>query len=134
MRIIGHGIDIVEIKEIARLEAMPGNHFLSRCFTDRELADVGAGINRCERLAGRFAAKEAVAKAMGVGAGDGFAWFDIEITTAPSGAPGIFLHNGAFEIAKSLGITRWLVSTSHADHYAVGSAIAFTDSASIASP
>lgn len=130
MRIIGHGIDIVEIEEIAKLEALPGSHFLSRCFTDRELVDVGDGIKKCERLAGRFAAKEATAKAMGVGAGDGFAWSDIEITTAPSGAPGILLHRGALEIANSLGITGWLVSTSHADRYAVGSAIAFADDTS----
>ncbi len=85
---------------------------------------MGSGVNRGERLAGRFAAKEAVAKAMGVGAGDGFGWTDIEITTADSGAPDVVLHAGAAERANALGITGWLVSTSHTDAYAVASAIA----------
>lgn len=124
MRIIGHGVDIVEVADVERLADIPGNHFLSRCFTAGEIQDAGCGANRGERLAGRFAAKEAVAKAMGVGAGDDFAWADIEITTADSGAPGVVLRAGAAERAVALGITSWLVSTSHTDAYAVASAIA----------
>jgi holo-[acyl-carrier protein] synthase len=124
VRIIGHGVDIVEVSEVEQLADAPGNHFLSRCFAANEIREAGTGPNRRERLAGRFAAKEAIAKAMGVGAGHGFAWSDIEITTADSGAPGVTLRAGAAERADSLGITSWLVSTSHTDSYAVASAIA----------
>ena len=124
MRIIGHGIDIVEVCNVERLARMPGGHFTTRCFTHRELRDAGEGTAKHERLAGRFAAKEAVAKAMGTGAGHGFAWTDIEITTADSGAPGVVLRGGAQARALALGITGWLISTSHGDHYAVASAIA----------
>jgi len=117
------GIDIVEVKEIKRLAEMPAEHFLARCFTAAELADAGQGVNRADRLAGRFAAKEAVMKALGTGWGDGIAWTDIEIHTAMSGAPSVVLHNAASKAAESLGITKWLVSTTHAGGLAVANAI-----------
>jgi len=67
MNVVALGIDIVEVAEIQRLANLPGGHFLARCFTARELADAGQGANRADRLAGRFAAKEAVLKALGTG-------------------------------------------------------------------
>jgi holo-[acyl-carrier protein] synthase len=124
MRIVGHGIDIMDVADARRLADQPDGHFLRRCFTDNEISDAGSGVNRAERLAGRFAAKEAVAKAMGVGAGDGFGWTDIEIKTAETGAPSVVLQGGAAARAADLGITAWSVSTSHTATYAVASAIA----------
>lgn len=122
MNLVALGIDIVEIAEILRLADAPGGHFLAN-FTASELADAGQGVNRAERLAGRYAAKEAVIKALGTGWGDGIAWTDIEVRTAASGAPSIALHNEAARIAASLGIAGWLVSTSHDGGYAVANAI-----------
>jgi holo-[acyl-carrier protein] synthase len=107
MKIIGHGVDLVDLRDIRQLADQPGGHFLERCFTAAELTDAGNGVNRVERLGGRFAAKEAVAKAMGVGAGDGFGWPDIEIVTLHSGAPTVVLRGGAANLAQQLGITDW---------------------------
>ncbi len=61
---------------------------------------------------------------MGVGAGDAFAWTDIEITTGDTGKPGVILRAGAADRAATLGISHWLVSTSHDGAYAVASVIA----------
>ncbi len=123
MNVVALGIDLVVVAEIQRLADLPGGHFLARCFTARELADVGQGANRADRLAGRFAAKEAVLKALGTGQGNGIAWTDVEICTAETGAPKVVLHNAAAEAAESLGIVAWLVSTSHAGGHAVANVI-----------
>jgi len=122
VNVIALGIDIVEIAGILRLADAPGGHFLAN-FTPAELADVGHGVNRADRLAGRYAAKEAVIKALGTGWGNGIAWTDIEVRTAASGAPSIVLQNEAARIAEGLGIVGWLVSTSHDGGYAIANAM-----------
>lgn len=124
MNVVALGIDLVVVAEIQRLADLPGGHFLARCFTAGELADAGQGANRADRLAGRFAAKEAVLKALGTGQGNGIAWTDVEIRTSETGAPKVVLHNMAAQAAEGLGITAWLVSTSHAGGYAVANVIA----------
>jgi holo-[acyl-carrier protein] synthase len=124
MSVIGHGVDIVDVSELSRLIDEPGGHFVARCFTAAELTDVGDSVNRNDRLAGRFAAKESVAKALGVGWGNGLAWTDIEIRTADSGAPYVVLYGRAGDVAREKGISSWLVSTSHAGIYAIASSLA----------
>ena len=126
MQLLAHGIDIVEIGELRRLINEPGGHFMTRCFTSAEQLDAGEGPNRIDRLAGRFAAKEAVAKALGVGWGNGIAWTDIEIRTMDSGAPDIVLHRRAKEVADQLGVIRFLISTSHTGAYAIASSLALS--------
>jgi holo-[acyl-carrier protein] synthase len=75
-------------------------------------------------FAGRFAAKEAVVKALGTGFVDDIAWTDVEILRQPTGVPNVHLSGGALAVAQSLGVTRWLVSISHDESHAVASAIA----------
>jgi len=122
--LIGHGIDLVDLEELRPLVDDPAGHFLERCFTEAERTSAGDGPNRLDRLAGRFAAKEAVLKALGTGFNGSIAFSDIEIQTLPSGAPNVVLHRDAAEAAASLGIVRWLITTSHAGGLAIASAIA----------
>lgn len=123
MRLVGTGIDLVAISKVRRLLADPGEHFL-RNFTEREIEDAGQGVHKEERFAGRFAAKEAVLKAMGVGWGNGVSWPDIEIVTSETGKPNVRLSGRVLEISQEQGITSWLISTSHDGDYAVASALA----------
>jgi holo-[acyl-carrier protein] synthase len=124
MNIIGHGIDLVNVEEMRRLVDDPAGHLLTRCFTEDERAAAGDGPNRLDRLAGRFAAKEAVLKALGTGFGGKIGFADVEILTLPSGVPSVVLHGGAAEAATVLGVVHWLLSTSHAGGSAIASAIA----------
>lgn len=124
MRIIGHGIDIVEIDRIVGMIADHGDRFLRRCFTDGERRYAEDRRRRDEHLAGRFASKEAVLKAMGTGWRDGIAWTDVEVVLLPSGQPTVRLHGRAAAIAGDLGIDAWHLSISHTATHAVASAIA----------
>jgi holo-[acyl-carrier protein] synthase len=123
--IIGHGIDIVEVARFTKTLDRTQNQFESQCFTDleRRIADE-AGVNRVACLAGRFAAKEAVLKAMGTGWSQGIAWTDVEIQRLETGCPNVVLSAKAKDIANRLGITIWFISISHEASYAVASAIA----------
>lgn len=123
MRIIGHGIDIVETARIARMVEDHGDHFLHRCFTPGELAYSGDQRRRLEHLAGRFAAKEAILKVLGTGWAGGIAWTDAEVVRLPSGQPVVALHGRCREIASELGIDQWLLSISHISTHATASAI-----------
>jgi holo-[acyl-carrier protein] synthase len=125
MATIGHGIDIVETARIGEMLREHGKHFLDRCFTPAEQAYCAANTKRyIEHLAGRFAAKEAVLKAIGTGWRGGIAWTDIEVLRAESGQPSIRLHGESQRIADALGIRRWLVSISHVTTHATASVIA----------
>jgi holo-[acyl-carrier protein] synthase len=125
MSIIGHGIDLVETERIAEMLAEHGQRFLDRCYTPGEQAYCAANIKRrVEHLAGRFAAKEAVLKALGTGWRGGIAWTDIEILRAESGQPGVVLSGECQRVAKKLGIVRWHISISHVKTHASASAIA----------
>lgn len=83
--VTGHGIDVVLLSDIERLLSDPGGHFALRCFTAAELAAAELAPDRTEYLAGRFAGKEAVLKALGTGFGGGIGFVDVEIETLPSG-------------------------------------------------
>lgn len=124
MNILGHGVDIVDLKKIQSLIDDLEGDFVTKCFTEVERAYAGNGPKRIERFAGRFAAKEAVLKALGVGWSAGIAWTDVEIMNLPSGAPTIVLNGRAKQLSEEVGVVRWLVSTSHSDQSAVASAIA----------
>jgi holo-[acyl-carrier protein] synthase len=128
MSIIGHGVDIVEVAHFSGLcETTGGQRALDRYFTPAELVLAGSGPNRAQRLAGRFAAKEAILKALGTGFTHGISFTDIDIGALPSGAPTVTLHARAAEVAAGQGITSWLVSISHTAVFAVGSAIALSN-------
>ncbi len=124
MPIAGHGIDLVEIARIRAMLDEHGQRFLDRCFTPAEQAYKADSRRRVEHLAARFAAKEAVLKALGTGLTGGIAWTDIEVISAASGAPQIVLHGSAKAAAANFSITSWVVSLTHTDSLAMASVIA----------
>jgi len=118
------GVDLTEIARISRIAAHPAGRRLA--FTEAELghADTLGDKRRTEFLAGRFCAKEAVAKALGHGLGQGLVWRDIEVLSGPLGAPEVRLGGGADAIAARAGIERIDLSLSHTGGFVVGVAIA----------
>jgi holo-[acyl-carrier protein] synthase len=93
-------------------------------FTEAEQAQADPEPHRAQYFAGRYAAKEAVVKALGTGFSDEVTWHDVEILRSETGAPSVNLSDGALEAANALGITRWLLSISHGDAFAIASALA----------
>ncbi len=124
MNVIGHGIDLVDVAELRRWVDDSRNPLVPRCFVQAELDEIGDGPDRIETLAGRFAAKEAVIKALGTGFGAGVAFTDVVIHRAPGATPEVKLAGGAAKTAAVFGITGWRVSISHAGGMAMASAIA----------
>ncbi len=119
----GLGIDIVEVDRIRRAVARWGEVFLSRVLTpDERAVDRGARAG-AERLAGRFAAKEAVMKALGLGR-RGIGWQEIEITVDPLGKPGVRLTGRAAAVADRLGVRVWRLAISHTRLFAIAQALA----------
>lgn len=114
------GIDAVEIPRIRRTYARFGERFLSRVYTERERARYR---NRVSELAARFAAKEAVSKALGTGL-PGMNWRDVEIMPDPRGKPLVALSGRAAERAKVLGLTNFAVSLTHTDDLALAFVVA----------
>jgi len=119
MQILGVGTDIVEVERIADV-CRRTPRFEKRVFTDSELADCGRGANRFQRLAARFAAKEAVAKAFGCS----FGWREVEIHVEPSGKPTARLYGRASEAAGDAVV---FVSLSHSREYAAAVAVLTRD-------
>ena len=119
----GIGVDLCEVDRIEAAIARHGERFLSRIYTDAERAYCDSKPNRMERLAGRFAAKEAAMKALGTGWRRGVAWREFEVARAASGQPIIALHGVAAEIALQAGVTRALVSISHIKSMAVAQVV-----------
>ena len=103
--IVGVGIDVVQVDRLERALARTPT-LADRLFTDGERSSL-----RAESLAARFAAKEAVAKALG--APGGLRWTDAEVISDPSGRPHLVLHGGVAEEAAAQGITTWHLSLSH---------------------
>ncbi|WP_438307797.1 holo-ACP synthase [Burkholderia pseudomallei] len=122
--VVAHGVDVVDIAEFFFLINKQASDFLDRYFTAAELAIAGEGGDRSERLASRFAIKEAVLKALGTGWGDGIAFTDVEVASQRSGAPTVVLHRRLVAIACERGIAHWLVSASHTSTIAIASVIA----------
>ena len=114
------GVDLIEIARIEEVVARHGKHYLERVFTPAELEYCG---KRAESLAGRFAAKEAVAKALGSGIGD-VSWKEIEILGDEQNAPRLKLYGAAEGKAKELGLTSWSVSISHSQSHSVALVVA----------
>lgn len=109
------GIDIIKVERIRETLRRFGRRFSARVLTDREAAYVR---DRPETLAGRWAAKEAVSKVLGLGV-RGVGWREIEIVRLPTGQPAVSLSGRALERAAQLGMGRIAVSISHERDYAV---------------
>lgn len=114
------GVDMIEIERLEKALARHGERFNRRFFTAQEQAYCRG---RADRLAGRFAVKEAVAKALGTGIGD-VNWTDIEVVCDARGRPELVLHDRARRLAEGLGLTQWAISLSHTDTHAIGFAVA----------
>jgi holo-[acyl-carrier protein] synthase len=125
--IVGTGIDIIETARFEEALRKHGERFSKRVCTPAEIAYCEKLKNPAERLAARFAAKEAAFKALGTGWREGLRWVDVEITHSASGKPKLILRGRAEEIARRLGVTRTAVSISHSDRYVVAQVILESD-------
>lgn len=114
------GVDLVEIERLQQTIDRYGERFLQRVFTEKELAEVGSNT---ASLAARFAAKEAVAKALGTGIGL-VSWREIEIQRGPSREPRLYLSGQARSLASLLGLQNWSISLSHTRTHAIAVAVA----------
>ena len=114
------GVDLIEISRIEEVVSRHGKHYLERIYTPAELELCG---KRAESLAGRFAAKEAVAKALGCGIGE-VEWKEIEILGDKQNAPVLQLHDKAAQKADELGLASWSVSLSHSQNHAIAFVVA----------
>jgi len=121
--IIGHGIDLVEHESFSRL-VVHDDAFLKRCFTETEIEIGKSNSDSVQWFASRFAAKEAVMKALGTGWSRGISWHDIRIQPDEHGRPEVQLSGKAREIATGLGISGMWISLSHAQRASIASVIA----------
>ncbi len=110
---IGLGVDSVDVARFRSVLARTPRLAI-RVFTAAERDYAALQRDPTQRLAARFAAKEATMKALGVGLGQ-VRLVDIEVSRQPSGAPGLVLHGGAAALADTLGVTRWWLSMTHTD-------------------
>lgn len=124
MTVLAHGIDLVHCPRVRRVWQDHGDRFLTRVFTAAERAYCLGCKDPVVRLSGRFAAKEAVLKALGTGWRGGVEWTDVETLPDPSGRPLVTLGGRAAVLAAAQGFTHVLVSISHSGEYAMASAIA----------
>ena len=122
MGIVGIGIDAVDV---ARMRETIGRtpSFRTRCFTDDERDYAERAHDPAERYAVRFAAKEAVMKAMGLGLG-AFGFYDVAVARAADGVPSLLISGDAARLAAELGITRWHLSLTHTELIAAAYVIA----------
>ena len=126
--ILAIGVDLVEVERIRRAVDHPqwGERFRRRVFTAGEIAYCMKRARYAESFAARFAAKEAVMKALGTGYGSGVAWRDIDVVRS-SGRPTLTLSGGAAQRAAAIGIARWHLSLTHTALHALAQVIAETD-------
>jgi holo-[acyl-carrier protein] synthase len=124
MAIVGVGIDIVECLRIAQMIERHGELFITRVYTDLEIEYCTTRKAATQHYAGRWAAKEAVLKAIGTGWRRGIGWRDIEIRNDRKGAPTVNLRGGALDVMERAGIDTMHVSISHCRGYAVAYVVA----------
>ena len=127
MQIVAHGIDLVDCLRIEEMMKRHGERFVKRVFTAAEQAYAEAKKNKIEKLAGRFAAKEAILKLMGTGWRGKIAWTDIEIVNNAAGQPEVTLDGEVRKIAERLGIRHISVSITHTANFAIASAVALAE-------
>jgi holo-[acyl-carrier protein] synthase len=123
MAVIGVGVDIVEVERIERAITRWGEAFIRRIYTPLEVERAAAPIVVGPRMAARFAAKEAVMKALGVGWRD-LSWREIEIANDARGRPVVYLHGAARRVAEQRGVKEVLLGISHTHLHAVANAVA----------
>ena len=130
MNVLGVGTDITECLRIAQMIERHGELFVERVYTPLEIEYCRSRRMATQHFAGRWAAKEAVLKAVGTGWRKGISWRDIEVRNGPGGRPQAFLKVGTQEIAEKMGIHCILVSISHCRSHATAFAIALDETPS----
>ncbi len=124
MEVLGIGTDIVECLRIAQMIERHGDLFINRVYTEHEIEYCRVRKAATQHYAGRWAAKEAVLKALGTGWRRGISWRDVEIRNKESGEPTIALRGGARDVVENLGIREMLISISHCRSHATAYALA----------
>ena len=122
--IIGIGTDITECLRIARMIERHGELFIDRVYTSAEVQYCQGSKQATQHFTGRWAAKEAILKALGTGWRKGIAWRDIEVRNAPGGRPVVAVRGGVKEAVEQLGVADILVTISHCRTHATATAIA----------
>jgi holo-[acyl-carrier protein] synthase len=123
--IIGLGIDVIEVSRIRQVIERHDVNFLRHVFTAAEQAGAPESqVAAAAYYAGRWSAKEAVAKALGTGIGKDCAWTDIEVVRWPSGQPGVQLSGAAASTAEKRGIANIHLTISHEKQLACAAAVA----------
>jgi holo-[acyl-carrier protein] synthase len=120
---LSSGIDLIEIERVREAIERHGDKFIARIFTEYEQKECKG---RIPSLAARFAAKEAVAKALGTGIGD-VSWLDIEIRGDENNAPRVYLYGMADAKAKEKGLSNWSVSLTHTESQAMALVVVMGD-------
>ena len=124
MNVIGIGTDIVECLRIANMIEKHEDVFIQRVYTPGEIEYCGQRKSATQHYAGRWAAKEAILKAIGTGWAKGIQWTDIEVVNEMGGKPFVRLSGQAKEICDSMGIHEILISISHCRSFATAFATA----------
>ena len=112
----GIGVDVVDVQRLRHVLEEQGAYFVGKVFTDAEIVYCQSKRKPHEHFAARFAAKEAVAKAMKTGWGGAFRWKDVEVVNEPSGAPKLILYR---EVADALARSHLHLSMSHTENTVV---------------
>ena len=116
--IIGLGTDITECLRIARMIERHGELFIDRVYTTDEIRYCQSRKQSTQHFTGRWAAKEAIMKALGTGWRRGISWRDVEIRNEPSGRPAVAVRGGVKDVVEQLGIGQIQVSISHCRSHA----------------
>lgn len=122
--IIGIGTDITECLRIARMIERHGELFIDRVYTPDEIKYCQSRKQATQHYTGRWAAKEAILKALGTGWRRGISWRDIEVRNEPGGKPVVAVRGGVKEVIERLGITEIHVTISHCRSHATATAVA----------
>jgi holo-[acyl-carrier protein] synthase len=122
--VIGIGADITECLRIARMIERHGELFINRVYTPEEIKYCQSRKQATQHFTGRWAAKEAILKALGTGWRRGISWRDIEVRNEPSGRPVVAVRGGVKDAVEQLGVGEILVTISHCRSHATACAIA----------
>ena len=121
--IVGVGIDIVEIDRLQAALERHGDQMRQRTFSVAEIQYCDQRANKFQHYAARFAAKEALFKAIGTGWTEGITWLDAEVCNQPNGKPKLMLSGRALEEATQLGVIKIWISLTHTNRYAAAQVI-----------
>jgi holo-[acyl-carrier protein] synthase len=124
MSIVGIGTDIIECLRIAQMIERHGDLFINRVYTDYEIQYCQQRRAATQHFAGRWAAKEAVLKALGTGWVKGISWRDIEVRNERGGKPTVAFRGGARDVVERKAIHEMMISISHCRSHATALAIA----------